>query len=104
MTSPQSTVSTLQRLQRWYKAQCDGDWEHSYGVTIGTVDNPGWRLEIDLTDTSLRYKSFTEVKSDYEHDTNWLACFLRDGKFQGACGPERLEEMVEIFLDWAEES
>jgi hypothetical protein len=104
MTSPSSTASALQRLQQWYKSQCGNDWEHSYGVSIGTVDNPGWRLEIDLTDTPLQYKAFTEVKSDYEHDTNWLTCFLRDGKFQGACGPGRLEDMLEIFLEWAEDS
>ena len=104
MTSPRSTVSALQRLRQWYKAQCDGDWEHSYGVSIGTLDNPGWRLEIDLTDTPLQYKSFIEVKSDYEHGENWLTCFLRDGKFQGACGPDRLEEILGIFLEWAEDS
>ncbi|WP_327048834.1 immunity 53 family protein [Microbispora sp. NBC_01189] len=21
-------------LQRWYAAQCDGEWEHAYGVKI----------------------------------------------------------------------
>jgi hypothetical protein len=104
MTSPRSAVSALQRLQQWYKSQCDGDWEHGYGVRIGTVDNPGWTLEVDLTDTPLQYKSFNEIKSDYEHKTNWLTCFIRDGKFQGACGPERLEDVIEIFLDWAEDS
>lgn len=29
-------------LQKWYKSQCDGDWEHEYGIKIETVDNPGW--------------------------------------------------------------
>ena len=104
MTSPRSTVSALQRLQQWYKSQCDGDWEHSYGISIGTVDNPGWSVEIDLADTPLQYKSFTEVKRDYEDETEWITCFLRDGKFIGACGPEKLEKMLEIFLDWTKDS
>ncbi len=104
MTFPRSTVGALQRLQQWYKAQCNGDWEHSYGVSIGTLDNPGWSLKVDLTDTPLQRKSFTEIKRDYEHQTEWLTCFLRDGVFHGACGPEKLEEMLEIFLDWAEDS
>jgi len=104
MTSPRSAIGALQRLQQWYKAQCNGDWEHSYGVKLDTLDNPGWRLEIDLIETSLQYKSFAEVKRDYKDETEWLTCFLRDGKFMGACGPEELEEMLQIFLDWAEDS
>jgi hypothetical protein len=31
----------LRWLQDWHAGQCDGDWEHSYGVDIGTLDNPG---------------------------------------------------------------
>lgn len=104
MTSPRSTTTALQRFQQWHKAQCNGEWEHSCGVGIATLDNPGWSLEIDLADTPLQHKMFTEVKRDYEQATEWITCFLRGGKFQGACGPEKLEEMLEIFLDWAEES
>ena len=41
----------LERLQRWYLYRCDGDWEHSFGITIETLDNPGWMVTIDLQDT-----------------------------------------------------
>ena len=41
-------MDELQLLQEWYVAQCDGDWEHSYGVKIDTLDNPGWSLKVDL--------------------------------------------------------
>jgi hypothetical protein len=40
-------------LQRWYEAQCNGDWEHHNGITIESCDNPGWWVKIDLADTSL---------------------------------------------------
>jgi len=46
-------MNALQQLQDWYFAQCNGDWEHRYGVTISTLDNPGWTLEVDLTNTCL---------------------------------------------------
>jgi|ERR1041385_262949 hypothetical protein len=104
MTSPGSTTSALQRLQQWYNLQCDQEWEHSCGVEIDTLDNPGWSLKIDLTSAPLQYKAFSEAKENYEHETKWITCFVRDGKFMGACGSEKLEEMVEIFLDWAEET
>ena len=38
-------------LENWYVARCNGDWEHQWGVTIGTLDNPGWTLVIDLNQT-----------------------------------------------------
>ena len=41
----------IKRMQDWYLQMCDGDWEHSYGVEIKTLDNPGWNVEIDLTGT-----------------------------------------------------
>jgi len=37
----------LTELQAWYVVQCDGDWEHTYGVKIETLDNPGWMLRVD---------------------------------------------------------
>jgi len=102
--TPALTTDTLRRLQSWYQAQCDGDWEHSGGITIETLDNPGWKLEVALADTALEKKAFAEVRRDYESEKDWLMCFLRDGKFMGACGPQKLEEMLQVFLDWAEES
>ena len=94
----------MRRLQDWFRAQCDGDWEHGEGIVIETLDNPGWSLEVALADTPLEHKAFPELKRDYSSETEWLACFLRDGKFMGRCGPQKLEEMIEIFLAWAEES
>jgi len=92
----------VRRLQEWYSAQCNGDWEHSYGVSIGTLDNPGWSLEVDLAETALADKPFAPLKRNYEHESDWLTCSLRDGKFMGWCGPYKLEEMIEVFLSWAE--
>ncbi|BFV59917.1 hypothetical protein KCMC57_up50210 [Kitasatospora sp. CMC57] len=40
-------------LTAWYTAQCDGDWEHEYGIRIETLDNPGWSVEVDLEGTGL---------------------------------------------------
>jgi Immunity protein 53 len=46
-------MDTLQDLQRWSHSQRDSDGEHGYRVEIGTLDNPGWRVSINLVDTSL---------------------------------------------------
>ncbi|MET9563851.1 Imm53 family immunity protein [Streptomyces tauricus] len=33
-------------MQNWYAQQCDGDWEHEWGVEIAMLDNPGWNVSI----------------------------------------------------------
>jgi Immunity protein 53 len=103
MTSA-ATMNALRRLQEWFHAQCDGKWEHGEAIIIETLDNPGWKFEIALAGTALEKKPFAELRHDYENKTEWLTCFLRDGKFMGACGPLKLEAMIEVFLSWAEES
>ena len=55
-------------LQNWYCSNCDGGWEHSYGIKIQTLDNPGWHVEIDLMETRVADKPFAEVAKDESDD------------------------------------
>jgi hypothetical protein len=43
-----STPDALAWLMQWYLAQCNQDWEHEFGITIATLDNPGWGGPHDL--------------------------------------------------------
>lgn len=95
-------TSSLLRLMQWYQSNCDGDWEHSYGIEVETLDNPGWRIKIDLENTSLRDASFDAYQDKYDHATEWLRCWIEDLSFHAACGPLRLEDALGVFLDWAE--
>lgn len=94
----------LSALQAWYAAHCDGDWEHGERIEIHTLDNPGWRISIGLEDTELEGRPFAAVEEDYGHETEWLRCWIEDGRFQGACGPSRLSRVLQIFLTWAAEA
>ena len=94
-------MSTMERLAAWYASKCDGDWEHSYGITIDTLDNPGWTLTVDLADTFLEGVAF-EAQDLTRTDHDWIHLSVRDGKFKMACGPSNLEEGIRGFLDWAE--
>lgn len=99
-------MSALQEIEVWYLSQCNGVWEHSYGVRIGTLDNPGWNIEIDLTDTNLMDKAFSvHTYGVHEHsadaDNNWIHCIVEDNKFIGNGGPGKLEEILKVFLSWA---
>jgi Immunity protein 53 len=91
----------LPRLSAWYSAQCNDDWEHQYGVTIGTLDNPGWSLRIDLNGTNLNGCDFSILKIERTAN-NWVQCRIAGQKFEGFGGPENLSELIEVFLSWAE--
>lgn len=94
-------AGALERVQRWYSARCDGDWEHTWGVTIETLDNPGWRVKVDLRHTPLEGRSFSPV-SDVADERAWLDCRVSEASFVGAGGPHMLSAVLGVFLRWAE--
>jgi len=87
-------------LQNWYASQCNGEWEHSYGIHIGTLDNPGWTIDINLRETELENKFMNEIEIE-RSDDDWIDCFIRDKHFKGNGGPHNLIELLTIFKDWA---
>lgn len=93
--------SPLSDLQEWYATRCDGDWEHGFGISIGTLDNPGWSLDVNLEGTELEGARFAELKENYGEEQDWLICAVHDNHFTGHGGPLKLERMIQIFLEWA---
>ncbi|HWD26537.1 MAG TPA: immunity 53 family protein [Rhizomicrobium sp.] len=87
----------LDWLQRYYRSQCDGTWEHQSGFKIDTLDNPGWSIRFAIDETDLADVPFAPVHIERsEHD--WVICRVQDGKFEGAGGPQNLT----IFRAWVE--
>jgi hypothetical protein len=97
-----SDIDLLKSLQAWYTFQCDGEWEHTYGVKIATLDNPGWSLKIDLAETNLLDRPFDDIRVDGKDQDDWYMCRVRMNTFEAACGPNRLSEVVAAFLNWAQ--
>ena len=95
MSSP--TTDVFERLQRWYLAECNDDWEHSYGVKIDTLDNPGWIVTIDLLETSWADLVVErELTERSEHD--WVQHEVAGSRFVGCGGPMNLTELLELFF------
>lgn len=93
-----AATTVLARLQEWYRGQCDGDWEHSYGVKIETLDNPGWLVTVDLKDT--KWEQLTAPRKILERsETDWVQSEIAEGKFIGCGGLGNLEEVLGLFLD-----
>jgi hypothetical protein len=95
-------MSVLKELQDWYESRCGKNWEDQFGVEIGTLDNPGWEVAIDLADTGLEGKPFREIK-ELGDERDWIRCWVEGKRFLGVGGPQKLEEILRIFLGWAKE-
>jgi len=101
-------MTPLDWLMDWYADQCDfadgdpsvGGWEHHHGVTIRTLDNPGWSVEIDLASTALDGRRFPRQEHAGANPLDWRACWTADNKFRGAGGPRQLGAMIEVFRLW----
>lgn len=92
---------TLTWLQAWYAMQCDGDWEHGSGISVGTLDNPGWSVRIDVSGTAAQ-SLLLEASETHRSDHDWLV-IRRDGDtFDAACGPLNLGELLHAFRLWVE--
>lgn len=97
MNDEENQGDVLVLLQRWYSEQCDGDWEHSYGVRIDTLDNPGWILTVDLDETELSGLNIERVVVD-RSDTDWVQYEASGGRFVACGGPFNLSELILQFL------
>jgi len=93
----------LKWLQNWYQNHCNGDWEHSNGINIKTIDNPGWSIKINLLDTGLENKRFDKIHIE-NSENDWIFCCVREDHFEAACGPFGLSEVLRIFRDWVKNS
>ncbi len=87
--------SALNWLMHWYQSQCDGEWEHDQGISIETLDNPGWSLKIDLEDTEAHGREMPpRTYGDMEQGVDWWICGTRDNHFWASGGPLQLETMI----------
>jgi hypothetical protein len=99
-------------LERWYQSRCDGEWEHDCGLTVETLDNPGWLVKIDLQGVELEAMANGRVLSvvgepPSESNGNvggdiWMVCKIEAGKFVGAGDPTQLRAIIGQFRSYIE--
>lgn len=87
----------LLKLQKWYAAQCNGEWEHRYGITISTSDNPAWNVGIDLAGTTLEGAILPQYTED-NGDDDWFMCNIIDNKFNAVGDPSKLVVILNQFF------
>ncbi|MCL6737435.1 immunity 53 family protein [Streptomyces neyagawaensis] len=92
----------LEWLQSWYASQCDGDWEHEWGVRIETLDNPGWLVKINLEETELADREYPRKRVTRD-EPDWVVAWTSERTFHIACGPGNLTEALSLFRRWTSE-
>lgn len=88
-------------LQQWYQAHCNKDWEQGRRIHLETLDNPGWRLKVDLEDTELKNKNNQRIDIDRSEE-DWIFCEVKNTKFDSGGGVENLPEILKVFRHWVE--
>ncbi len=95
--------SVLSQLSQWYESYCDGEWEHQYGISINTLDNPGWIIRVNLSYTDQESQPIATFE-DHRTEHDWIVArddHTEHGRhYYTAGGPNNLEEMIQRFLDW----
>ncbi|MBC1451039.1 rhodanese-related sulfurtransferase [Listeria welshimeri] len=92
-------MDILSWVEDWYKEHCDGVWEHDYGITIGTLDNPGWYVRINLNGTSLLNKNFENIDLMVD-DKNWIKCIKENEEFKGFGDSHKLITILGYFKEF----
>jgi hypothetical protein len=92
-------VSLIDWLEKWYESNCDGDWEHTYGVEISTLDNPGWRVKLNVIETIYEDVIFEDIIIE-RSENDWLHCRKKEKSIDCAGGTKNLREMLENIKKW----
>jgi hypothetical protein len=71
MTERENTAEVPSLLESWYVKRCNGEWEHSWGISIETLDNPGWCIKIGLQETKAANRTLERIKIRRSED-DWI--------------------------------
>jgi immunity protein 53 of polymorphic toxin system len=93
-------MTPVEFLQSWYLAQCNDEWEHTRGVTVESLDNPGWQVTIDLIGTPLENETMPAVRQE-RSPRDWLVCEIERNQFRGAGDGLKFIAILEVFQNWA---
>lgn len=88
-------ADVINYIQTWYSSKCDGNWEHSYGLDISNIDNPGWKVKINGEHGK------KPMTNGYENDENdWIDITATESDFIGYGGVDKLNDILISACTW----
>ncbi|SFR51865.1 immunity 53 family protein [Maribacter stanieri] len=91
-------MDILDWIQDWFKENCDGDWEHGEVIQITTIDNPGWEVEIDISNTSIATMELDWILNETSKQ-DWYGVKIADQKFTAAGDIGKLKFLLGLFKE-----
>ncbi|MEH6745301.1 MAG: immunity 53 family protein [Maribacter arcticus] len=94
-------MEILDWIQDWFKNNCDGNWEHGEVIQITTIDNPGWEVEIDISNTSIATMNLEWILNEKSKD-DWYGVKIMNQKFIAAGDAGKLKFLLGLFKEMIE--
>ncbi|WP_339841273.1 immunity 53 family protein [uncultured Maribacter sp.] len=94
-------MEILDWIQEWFKDNCDGNWEHGEVIQITTIDNPGWEVEIDISNTSIATMNLEWILNEKSKD-DWYGVKIMNQKFIAAGDAGKLKFLLGLFKEMIE--
>lgn len=91
-------MDILDWIQDWFKENCDGDWEHGEVIQITAIDNPGWEVEIDISNTSIASMELDWILNETSKQ-DWYGVKIADQKFTAAGDIGKLKFLLGLFKE-----
>ncbi|MBE9467091.1 MAG: immunity 53 family protein [Bacteroidetes bacterium] len=89
-------MEILDWIQNWFTDNCDGDWEHGYGIQIATLNNPGWEIEIDISNTSIANINIELILNE-KGPQDWYSVKIENQKFNATGDSGKLKFLLGLF-------
>jgi hypothetical protein len=93
-------LNPIEFLQNWYRTNCNGEWEKVKGITIETMETPGWHVTIDLAETPLSGVGMRPVKIE-RGPADWIDCRVEHDRFLGMGDAAKLPAILQTFEKFA---
>ena len=94
-------MDLIEWLEKWYQQNCNHTWDNFWGIEIGTLDNPGWYVRIDLEETPFENLVMEEIRKE-NGENDWFVCKMSDHIFEGVGDSFKLKEILMIFRNLVE--
>ncbi|WP_339726892.1 immunity 53 family protein [Maribacter stanieri] len=91
-------MDILDWIQDWFKENCDGDWEHGEVIQITNIDNPGWEVEIDISNTSIASMNLDWILNETSKQ-DWYGVKIAGQKFTAAGDIGKLKFLLGLFKE-----
>jgi hypothetical protein len=94
-------MEILDWIQNWFKDNCNGQWEQGDGIQITTLDNPGWEVEIDISNTSIATITIEWILNE-KGPQDWYGVKIEDQKFNASGDSGKLVFLLGLFKEMIE--